>query len=242
MKQKHIVIIGAGFGGLSAAAYAAKAGYKVTVLEKNAMPGGRAMVKRTKGFTFDLGPSWYMMPDIFDDFFKDFGKNTSDYYKLVQLDPSYKVFTETSSYDMRAVNKKGLDIFESIELGSSAQLKKLLKKTKNEYELVRANLLEHTYQNSGELFNKATIKMAANPRLLRSYHLRIAHYVKNNDIQKILEFMVVFMGGSPHNIPALYSLLTHVDLGLGIWYPMGGFGSVVSAFEKLGSELGVTYI
>lgn len=238
---KKVVVIGAGFGGLSAAAYLARDGYDVTVLEKNPIPGGRAMVQKTKGFTFDLGPSWYMMPDVFDDFFESFGKKVSDYYELVKLQPSYRVYTKDAMYDMSTQEDGGSELFESLEPGSSERLQKLLKKTKKEYESVREKLLELDYTNPIDLLSLQSISMIANPSLLQSYHKRIAKYVKNEDLQKILEFMVVFMGGSPDNIPALYTLLAHVDLGLGIWYPKGGFGAVVKGFEKLAREQGVKF-
>ncbi len=235
------MVIGAGFGGLAAAAYLARDGYDVTVLEKNAQPGGRALVHKTKGFTFDLGPSWYMMPDVFDDFFAAFGKKTGDYYKLVQLDPSYRVFSSGNVFDVHSLANGGLDVFEKIEPGSAKKVAKLLKKTKKEYELVRGSLLDNTYENPLKVVNSASLQMASNPLLLASYHRRIKRTVSHPDLQKILEFMVVFMGGSPKNIPAMYTLLTHTDFGLGIWYPLGGFGAVVDGFETLGRELGVTY-
>lgn len=238
---KKVIVIGAGFGGLSAAAYLARDGYDTLVLEKNAIAGGRAMVQKTKGFTFDLGPSWYMMPDVFDDFFASFGKKVSDYYELTKLQPSYRVYTKTAMYDMSAQADGGADLFEALEPGSAERLQKLLKKTKKEYEKVRESLLELDYTNPTDLLSRQSVSMVANPALLQSYHKRIAKYVKNEDLQRILEFMVVFMGGSPDNIPALYTLLAHVDLGLGIWYPKGGFGAVVAGFEKLGREHGAKY-
>lgn len=239
--SKKIAVIGAGFGGLSAAAYLAKDGYDVTVYEKNSQPGGRAIIMKNKGYLFDMGPSWYMMPDVFDDFFADFGKKTSDYYKLKQLVPSYKVYTNNNSYNINAQNIDNLESFNNIEQNSSVGVKSLLKVTKNEYYAVRKSLLDKNYNSVSDVLNKPTFKMLGKPDRFASYDYRVKKYVKNTDIQKILEFMTVFMGGSPKNIPAIYSLLSYVDLGMGIWYPMGGFGSVVKAFEQVGLSLGVKY-
>lgn len=240
MAKKKVVVVGAGFGGLSAAAYLARDGYDVTVLEKNDQPGGRAMILKKKGFTFDLGPSWYMMPDVFDDFFADFGKKTSDYYQLKRLNPSYRVYTNTEHHDVRTAKDGGLQLFDDIEPGSADKIRALLKKANKEYDLVREHLLMRDYMGFGDLVNPKALGMLAKPELIRPYHNRIKKAVNNEDLQKILEFMVVFMGGSPQNIPAVYSLLAHVDFNLGIWYPMGGFGAVARAFESLCKELGVT--
>jgi phytoene desaturase len=233
-----VVVIGAGFGGLSAACHLAKAGFKVTVVEKNSTPGGRAMVKRTQGFTFDLGPSWYMMPDVFEEFFADFGKRPKDFFDLKRLDPSYKIFNEKSTYEVPSVPEI-YALFERIEPGSSAALKELLKKTKKEYEQIRAEILDRPQLSVLENINRSTLSLIKDPELLGSYHSRIKKYVKDPDLQKILEFMVVFMGGSPSNIPALYTLLTYVDMGQGIFYPMGGMGKLVEAYYKIARSLGV---
>ncbi len=238
--MKSVAVIGAGFGGLSAACYLAKAGYQVTVYEKNDQVGGRAMVMKKNGFTFDLGPSWYMMPDVFEDFFADFGKQTSDYFELVKLDPSYKVFTQDDAYDVWDAPRV-YELFERLEPGSSERLKDLLQKTKHEYDTVRSSILGSSMLGLQDVMNGDAIGLLANPELLGSYHRRIKKYIKHPDLQKILEFMVVFMGGSPHNIPALYTLLTHVDMGLGIWYPMGGMHQLVEAMYQLAQELGVEF-
>lgn len=239
--KKKIVVVGAGFGGLSAAAYLARDGYDVTVIEKNDQPGGRAMVMHKKGYTFDLGPSWYMMPDVFDDFFADFGKKTTDYYQLKKLVPSYRVYTKSDRHDVKSNEDGGLQLFDDIEPGSADKIRALLKKTNKEYDIVREHLLERDYTGAGDLFNPKALGLLTKPELIRPYHSRIKKTVANEDLQKILEFMVVFMGGSPQNIPAVYSLLAHVDLNLGIWYPMGGFGAVARGFESLCKDLGVKF-
>lgn len=239
--KKTVIIIGAGFGGLSAAAYLARDGYDVTVLEKNDQPGGRAMVMKKLGYTFDLGPSWYMMPDVFDDFFADFGKKPSDYYQLKRLNPSYRVYTNKDKHDVSSQKDGGLQLFDDLEPGSADKVRKLLAETNKEYDLIRGHLLDKSYTSFKDLANTKALSFVKKPSLIRSYHNRVKKTVKNKDLQQILEFMVVFMGGSPQTIPALYSLLAHVDFNLGIWYPVGGFSAVVRGFEALCKELGVTF-
>lgn len=240
--NKKIAIIGAGFGGLSAAAYLARDGYDVTVFEKNNQPGGRAIVYKSKGFTFDMGPSWYMMPDVFDDFFSDFTTSSKKYYELKKLVPSYRVYNSSGFHDVKPVDEGGLSLFDDLEPGAAEQIKSLLKKTSKEYSHIREHLLEKDYISPTDAIDSKALSMLANPSLFRSYHSRIKGTSKNEDIQKILEFMTVFMGGSPQNIPGVYSLLSHVDLGLGIWYPMGGFGKVARAFEEIAKNQGAKFV
>lgn len=239
--SKKVIIIGAGFGGLSAACYLAKSGYRVEVYEKNHTYGGRAWVNKVDGFTFDMGPSWYMMPDVFEEFFADFGKKTTDYYELKKLNPSYQVLTDTNRYDVSTVPSV-YTLFEQLEPGSSRQLQKLLKKTEDEYKKVRASILQRPMLGPADVLKKDAVAFLMKPSLIGSYHSRIATYIKHPDLQKILEFMVVFMGGSPKNIPALYTLLAYVDMGLGIWYPMGGMGKLADAMYDLARSLGVKFI
>ncbi len=225
MAKKRIVVVGAGFGGLSAAAYLARDGFEVTIYEKNDQPGGRAMVIREGGFTFDAGPSWYLMPDVFEEFFASFGKRTSDYYRLVDLYPSYRVFSAQKQFDVQR-KPDVYTLFDELEPGSGKRLAKLLDKTEREYNTVREGLLELDGLQLRQGARPQVLKMLLNPELNRSYHGRVKKYVKNPELQKVLEFMAVFMGGSPETIPALYSLLAHVDMGLGVKYPMGGFGEL----------------
>jgi phytoene desaturase len=240
--SKKAVVIGAGFAGLSASAYLAQAGYKVTVLEKNDQPGGRAMSFQEKGFHFDMGPSWYMMPDIFEEFFSDFGAKRKDFYNLVRLSPSYKVYGSNYVHDIYSAQDKGLKIFDELEPGSSKKIAEFLSKTAQEYDFIRQNILTNPYSKKTSALDKNTLSLIYKIELINSYHARIKKVSSNPEIQKILEFMVVFMGGSPENIPGAYSLLTHVDFNLGIWYPMGGFKSVVVAMEKLAKTQGATFV
>lgn len=237
-----IVIIGAGFGGLSAAAYLAKAGHDVTVFEKNSGPGGRATTVYQEGFQFELGPSWYLMPDVFEEFFADFGRKPGDFYKLTQLVPSYRVYGEGDDEFTAHPYRAALMDFEHRETGAGPRLAKLLKETKHEYELARRDILPLSGLSTAAYMKNSVMRLMMNPKLAGSYHSRIKKTVSDELLQHVLEFMVVFLGGSPHNIPALYGLLAHVDFGLGIWYPQGGFTAVAKAVENVAKEQGVTII
>lgn len=235
-----IAVIGAGFGGLSAAAYLAKAGHDVHVFEKNDLPGGRAQVLEKDGFTFDLGPSWYMMPDAFEEFFADFGTTPDAYYALSRLQPSYKVFFNDDEQVVRPAPAAYKD-FEAIEPGAGKKLGKYLNQVKREYTKVREQLLMIDGLSLSQFSKPTAFEMLINPQLLGSFHQRIARVVKDERLRKIMEFMVVFLGGAPKNIPALYGLLNWTDFGQGIWYPHGGFGAVARAFERLAQAQGVTF-
>lgn len=238
--KKHIAVIGAGFGGMSAAAYLAKAGYDVSVYEKNSLPGGRAQVLKEKGFTFDMGPSWYMMPDVFDEFFADFGKKVSDYVTLKTLDPAYQVITGNGSFEVESYPEVK-KLIKQRDKASLERFERFYAKSKLDYEVVRKHVLEKPMTSLKDVVDPKVLKLLLSSNTLLSYHQRINRTVNDPDIRKMMEFMSVFMGGRPDNIPAMYTLLAYVDLGLGVRYPMGGFGELAQAFLKIGQEHGAAY-
>jgi phytoene desaturase len=232
-----IVVIGAGFGGLATAALLAKEGHKVTLLEKNNYLGGRAKVTKTKGYTFDMGPSWYMMPDLFERYFKLFNKKPSDYYKIKRLEPSYEVFAKDKSLIMGDY-KQSKKSFANLNKNDASKLRPYLLNGKNKYEFAKKYYLFNNYSNISKLpFQSLPALVAQNP--LVSYNSFVNKYFEDSLIRHAMKFMTVFLGGSPKSISSLYSLLGYADMDLGIWYPVGGFGSVVKGFEKLNNEYGV---
>jgi phytoene desaturase len=239
--SKSVIIIGAGFAGLSAAAFMAKAGWKVTVLEQNETAGGRGRQLKEQGFTFDMGPSWYWMPDVFERFFQQFGKRVEDYYTLKRLDPSYRIYWEKDYYDLPADYEQLKNLFESVEKGSSVQLDKYLKEAAHKYKIGIQNLVYKPGQSVTEFFEWDVIRNVLRLDVFTSIKKHIARHFKNEKLRQIMEFPVLFLGALPEDTPALYSLMNYADIKGGTWYPDGGIFSVVKAMQQLAEELGVEF-
>ncbi len=243
MSAKKAIVIGSGFAGLSAACYLAKGGFEVTILEKNSQQGGRARNFSAQGFTFDMGPSWYWMPDVFEKFYHDFGHTTNDFYKLIRLDPSYRVIAKNGeAVDIPADMTELENLFERFEPGSSIRLKKFLKEAAYKYDI---GINELVYKPGLSLFEFADIRLLSG--LLRmdvitSMRKHIGKVVSNPFLTELLEFPLLFLGALPENTPALYSLMNYADMQLGTWYPQGGMFKVIEAFTKISGELGVQLV
>ncbi|WP_419802673.1 phytoene desaturase family protein [Mucilaginibacter sp.] len=239
-KKQHIVVIGSGFAGLSAASVLAKDGYQVTVLEKNDQPGGRARVWEKDGFTFDMGPSWYWMPDVFDDYFALFGKKTSDFYDLKRLDPGYQIyFGKNDVMEIPASMQQLEQLFEQEELGSSEKLREFLKQAAYKYKVGMGEYVFRPSHSITEFIDFRLIKESFRIQMLTSMSKHVREYFKNPKLIKLLEFPVLFLGATPQNTPAMYSMMNYADLVLGTWYPMGGMNEIVKAMVKTAQEQGV---
>lgn len=234
------IVIGAGFAGLSAATRLAEEGYDVTVLEKNNMAGGRARVFEEKGFVFDMGPSWYWMPDVFEQYFTSFGKKVSDYYKLVRLDPSYKViFSAEESIDLPANLEELKTLFESIEPCSSRKLEAFLSESKYKYEVGVGEFVWKPSLSLTEFFDFRLLTKALSLELFASFGKHIRKFFSNEKLLQLMEFPILFLGATPQNTPALYSLMNYAEIAMGTWYPMGGMHEIVKAMVQLAEEKGV---
>ncbi|HVG42450.1 MAG TPA: oleate hydratase [Chitinophagaceae bacterium] len=236
-----VVIIGAGFAGLSAAAFMAREGWQVQVIEKNSTAGGRARQLKEEGFTFDMGPSWYWMPDVFERFFEQFGKKVANYYTLTRLDPSYRVYWKEESIDVPADYEKLKILFESIEQGSSQQLDKYLQEAEHKYRIGMQQLVYKPGQSVTEFIDWKIIKNVFRLDVFTSIKKHIASYFTHPKLQQIMEFPVLFLGALPENTPALYSLMNYADIKGGTWYPTNGMYSIVQAMHQLCKELGVHF-
>lgn len=234
-------MIGSGFAGLSAASFMAKEGWKVTVIEKNDSPGGRARQLKENGFTFDMGPSFYWMPDVFERYFNQFGKKVSDYYQLHRLDPSYRIYWDQGYTDMPANYEALQQVFESIEPGSAAKLDKYLEGAAYKYEVGVNKLVYKPSRSITEFMDWPTMSGVFKLQVFSSISKHISKYFKHPKLRQIMEFPVLFLGALPQDTPALYSLMNYADIKGGTWYPEGGMYAVVQAMYKLAVELGVEF-
>jgi len=239
--KKTAIVIGSGFAGLSAASFMAKAGWKVTVIEKNATPGGRARQLKENGFTFDMGPSFYWMPDVFERYFNQFGKDVKDYYTLQRLDPSYRIYWNDGFTDMPADYGALKNVFESIEPGSAKQLDKYLEGAAYKYKLGINKLVYKPSLSILEFMDWQTISGIFKLQVFSSIKKHIQKYFKHPKLRQIMEFPVLFLGALPEDTPALYSLMNYADIKGGTWYPKGGMYAVVEGMYKLALELGVDF-
>jgi phytoene desaturase len=238
--SKEIAIIGSGFSSLSAACYLAQAGNAVTVFEKNASIGGRARQMKKAGFTFDMGPSWYWMPDVFERFFNDFGKKTADYYELIKLSPAYRVYYGINDFISIADNlDEIITTFESIEKGSGQELKKFMANAKSNYDIAIKDLVYRPGVSPLELITVETAKKVG--EFFSTISKDVKRQFKNQRLVQILEFPVLFLGAKPSDTPSFYSFMNYADFGLGTWHPKNGMFDVVKAMEHLALELGVTF-
>lgn len=237
--RSDIKIIGSGFSALAAACYLAKAGHAVTVYEKNETIGGRARQLKKDGFTFDIGPTWYWMPDVFERFFDDFGKKPSDYYDLLKLSPAYMVYFGINEFVTISDNMTDImETFETIEKGSGKVLENFIAEAKSNYDIAIGDLVYNPGVSPLELITLATIRKV--DQFFGNISNVIRKKFKNQKLVQILEFPVLFLGAKPSDTPSFYSFMNYADFGLGTWHPKNGMYSVVLAIEKLALELGVT--
>lgn len=240
--MKKVVIIGSGFAGLSAACFMAQAGWDVVVLEKQSTPGGRARHFKEAGFTFDMGPSWYWMPDVFERFFNCFGKKVSDYYKLHRLNPTYRIYWNDELMDIPADYDDLKKFFENIEPGSAAKLDSFMQEAGYKYEVGINKLVHKPGRSYAEFLDWDLVKGVFKLDVFTSMRKHIGKYFKNPKLRQLLEFPVLFLGALPQNTPALYSLMNYADLKLGTWYPQEGMYKIVEGMYLLAEELGVKFI
>lgn len=243
MQKKKAIVIGAGFGGLATGADLASYGFEVTILEKNEMAGGRARVFRKEGFTFDMGPSWYMMLEYFERFFKKHGHTSADFYKTVLLDPSYRITYEDGTVvELSSELEKNIQLFESIEKGAGEKLKIYIKEAEKKYKLSTDLVLNKTVNNFFDFFSWDLLFKAKGLHVFENLDSYVRKFFKNEKLVQIIEYITLFLGSSPKHLPAVYSLMNYADFVGRVWYPIGGMGKVVEGFVKICEERGVKFV
>jgi len=238
---KKVVVIGAGFAGISAASFMARAGWSVTVLEKHSTPGGRARQMQQSGFSFDMGPSWYWMHDVFERYFAQFGKKVGDYYSLVRLNPSYRIYWDKGFTDVPANLSDFKKMLNELEEGAGNKLDAFLKEAEYKYKIGIQKLVFKPGQSFTEFLDWQMIKGIFRLDVFTSMKKHISKYFHHPRIRQMMEFPVLFLGALPENTPALYSLMNYADIIGGTWYPAGGMYSVVKGMHRLATELGITF-
>lgn len=243
MNQKHAVVIGSGFAGISAATHLAENGFKVTVIEKNESPGGRARKFEHEGFVFDMGPSWYWMPDVFENYFAAFGKTPADYYDLIRLDPSYSVvFGENEVIDIPANLEEFKCLLEEIEPGAAVQLDKFLEQAAYKYQVGIHDLVNKPSRSIFEFSSPGLLRDVLKMDVFQSMSKHVRKFFKSEKIIRLMEFPVLFLGETAENIPALYSLMNYADIALGTWYPKKGMHEIIKGMVTLAEEKGVNFL
>ena len=237
------LVIGGGMGGLATAALLAKHGHAVTLLEKNALLGGRANYFEADGFRFDMGPSWYLMPDVFEHFFALLGERVEDHLQLTRLDPSYRItFRGTDlEVDMFSDLERDVATFERLEPGSGAALRDYLERSEEQYGVAIEQFMYRNHDSLFDFLNRKTAVQGRQLHVFENMHKYVSRSFSSNAVQKILEYQLVFLGSSPYNTPALYNIMSHIDFNMGVFYPQGGIYSIVRALASIGAQHGVRH-
>ncbi len=239
--SKKAVVIGSGFAGLSAATFLAKAGWSVDVIERHDQPGGRARQFKVDGFTFDMGPSWYWMPDVFERYFAQFNQSVSSYYKLIRLDPSYRIYWDADHMDVPADYEALKHLFESTEAGAGEKLDAFMEEASYKYRVGINKLVFKPGQSLTEFLDIDLIRGLFKLDVFNNIKKHIGKYFKDPKLRQMMEFPVLFLGALPEHTPALYSLMNYADVKLGTWFPEGGMYKIVEGMHKLAVEQGVRF-
>jgi len=243
------VVVGAGYAGLTAAAYLAREGHRVTVLEQLPTPGGRNQRFVLDGFTFERGPSWLWMLDVHSSFYSDLGRKMSDYVQISRLDPAYRVFfpkdstnTQSGICDVPNGVQEFAALLEKIEPGSSANFLKQMELDEFRYNQALETFIELPSVHIGEYVRPSFLKHLGKMGLFSNQRDSIAKVVLTPEARRLLEWPTIFVGHSPASVPSLYSLLNWAAIDGGTWFPTNGMYDTILGMERVCRELGVTFL
>ncbi|MDP9380126.1 MAG: phytoene desaturase family protein [Chloroflexota bacterium] len=236
---KKVVVIGGGFGGLGAACLLSREGYDVTLLEKNEQVGGRASVLEDGRFRWDMGPSWYLMPDVFEQFFELLGERVEDHLKLQRLTPSYRIFFEDGEVmDMTGDLDTDAATFERYEPGAGERLREYLRLSEYQYGIAMRDFVPKNYDSYRDFFSRQTLLEGPKLHVFESMDRYVSRFFKHPKLRKIIQYTLVFLGSSPYATPALYNIMAHVDFNMGVWYPEGGIHEVIRVLARIAKQQG----
>jgi len=242
--MKKSIVMGGGIGGLATACILARKGYEVTLYEKNPHLGGRANIFEAQGFKFDMGPSWYLMPDVFESFYHLMGEKVEDHLELIQLSPSYRIFfkDENKVIDMFSDLERDIPTLESLEPGSGQKLKEYLAKAQRQYEIAKDGFMYKNYNSIFDFINFRTMLEGSKLSVFSDMDAYVNRYFKHPLVKKILQYPLVFLGSSPYNTPALYSIMNHIDFNMGVFYPQGGMYKITESLVRIAQKNGAKLI
>ena len=242
--MQKVIIIGGGIGGLATACILARKGYEVSLYEKNQNLGGRANIFEAEGFKFDMGPSWYLMPDVFENFFEFMGEKVEDHLDLIRLEPSYRIFFKDDNkvIDMFSDLERDIPVLEELEPGAGEKLKEYLDKARQQYEIAKEGFMYKNYDSIFDFINFRTMIEGSKLSVFSDMDAYVSKYFKNDLVKKVLQYPLVFLGSSPYNTPALYSIMNHIDFNMGVFYPQGGMYKITEALVNIAKKNGVKLV
>jgi len=240
--SKKAIVIGAGYSGLAVAGLLTQDGWQVTVVEKNSMCGGRAQIYEEKGFVFDMGPSWYLMPPAFEHLFNRLGEKPEDCYELVRLDPSYQIYFQSGSLEIHPELSQNATAFDQLEDRGYEKVVRYLDRAEKQYHISVDNFLYRDYETVFDLLSLDFLIKGLKLSIFSNVEKLTKKAFQNDILRKIMGYTMVFIGGSPDKTPGMYSLMSYIDLRQNVWYPMGGMNVPAAALEEIARKAGAEFI
>jgi phytoene desaturase len=240
MSHAPVIVVGAGLGGLSAAIRLRLAGYDVVVYERLPEVGGRANVWESEGFRFDTGPTLLLMTEYVRGLFEASDRRVEDYLDIRQLDPNYRIaFADGSDLVLGSRLNALLDEVERIEAGAGGKLLQFLAETRRLYQIGLRDFVDRNFLKAGSFFSLQNLGLLLTARVTQKLYKMVSRYFKDERLRRAFSFQSMYLGLSPYDSPAIYSLLPYTEMGGGLFFPMGGMHALPKALARLARDLGV---